>query len=72
MVTMPNLVGKNAAVAQDELKRLGLTKVQLGSQDQGDSVVILAANWTVTKQSHPAGGQITADTLIVLTCTKKA
>ncbi|MEV8510688.1 PASTA domain-containing protein [Dactylosporangium sp. NPDC051484] len=71
-VTMPNLVGKNAAVAQDELKRLGLTKVQLGSQDPGDSMVILAANWTVTKQSQPAESQVTTDTLIVLTCTKKA
>ncbi|GAA4243119.1 hypothetical protein GCM10022255_000840 [Dactylosporangium darangshiense] len=69
---MPNVVGKNAAVAMDELQRLGFTKIQLGSQDPGDTVVILAANWTVAKQSTPAGTQAPTDALIVLTCTKKA
>lgn len=68
---MPNLVDKNAAVAMDELEKLGFTKVQLGSQDEENTVVILAANWTVKKQSTAAGTQVPTDTLIVLTCTKK-
>ncbi len=29
------------------------------------------SNWTVTKQSTAAGAQMSTDTLIVLTCTKK-
>jgi beta-lactam-binding protein with PASTA domain len=69
---MPNVVKKNAAVAQDELEKLGFTKIQFGSQDAEDKVVLLVSNWTVTKQSTAAGAQVATDTLIVLTCTKKA
>ncbi|MGI5179509.1 PASTA domain-containing protein [Dactylosporangium sp. CA-152071] len=72
MVTMPDLVKKNAAIAQDELEQLGFTRIQFGSQDAEDTVVLLASNWTVTKQSTPAGTQVSTSTLIVLTCTKKA
>ncbi|MEV4509582.1 PASTA domain-containing protein [Dactylosporangium sp. NPDC049525] len=71
VLAMPDVVGKNAAVAMDELERLGFTKIQYGSQDLEDTVVIIAANWTVTKQSTPPGTQAPADALIVLTCTKK-
>jgi hypothetical protein len=71
MVAMPKLVGLNAAVARDQLDKLGFTNIQLGSQDAEDTVVILASNWTVTKQSTAAGAQVSTDTLIVLTCTKK-
>lgn len=70
-VVMPNLVGMNAAVAQDKLERLGLTNIQLGSQDENDTLVILAANWTVTKQSHKKGARVALDELVVLTCTKQ-
>ncbi|MEU4714278.1 PASTA domain-containing protein [Micromonospora purpureochromogenes] len=70
-VVMPNLVGMNAAVAQDKLQQLGLTKIQLGSQDENDTVVLLAANWTVTKQSHRKGTKVALDELVVLTCTKQ-
>jgi hypothetical protein len=72
MVTMPNLVQKNAAVADDELRKLGFTNVQYGSQDKDDKVVLLLPNWTVTKQSTKAGAQVPTDALIVLTCTKQA
>ncbi len=71
MVVMPNLLKKNAAVAQDELEKLGFKRVQFGSQDAEDTVVLVASNWTVTKQSTAAGAQMSTDTLIVLTCTKK-
>ena len=68
---MPNVVGQNAAVSADQLRRLGLTNIQYGSQDTNDTVVLLLSNWTVTKQSTAAGTKVTTDTLIVLTCTKK-
>ncbi|MEH0938699.1 PASTA domain-containing protein [Micromonospora psammae] len=69
-VAMPNLVGMNAAVAQDKLKRLGITNIKLGSGDKYDTLVILAENWTVTKQSHKRGTKVELDELVVLTCTK--
>lgn len=68
--TMPNLVGQNAAVAQDQLTKLGFKHVQLGSKDTDNRVVILPQNWTVTTQSAAAGTQVATDTLIVLGCTK--
>ncbi|RKR92677.1 PASTA domain-containing protein [Micromonospora pisi] len=70
-LTVPTLVGKNAAVADDELRKLGFTNISFGSQDKNDTVVILLTNWTVTKQSTKAGAKVAADTLIVLTCTKE-
>lgn len=70
MVQMPNVVGKNAAVAGDELERAGFTEIQYGSVDPGETV-FLPSNWRVVEQSHPAGQIISADTLIVLGCTKQ-
>lgn len=71
MATMPNLVGKNAAVASDELERLGFTNIKLGSVDKNDTLVILPENWKVAEQSHAAGQTIPTDTLLVLGCTKQ-
>jgi hypothetical protein len=70
-VTMPKVTGQNAAVADDKLRKLGFTNVTYGSQDENDTVVLLLANWTVTKQSAKAGSKVRTDTLIVLTCTKQ-
>ncbi|MER6755216.1 PASTA domain-containing protein [Micromonospora echinofusca] len=70
-VAMPNLKGMNAAVADDKLRKLGFTNVQYGSQDENDTVVLLLANWTVTKQSAKAGTKLAPDDLIVVTCTKQ-
>lgn len=71
VITMPDVTGENAAVADDRLRKLGFTNLQFGSQDKNDTLVIMLANWTVTKQSTKAGQKVAADTLIVLTCTKQ-
>ncbi|MEV0217839.1 hypothetical protein, partial [Micromonospora sp. NPDC050695] len=63
-------IGSNAAGAQDKLKRLGITNIKLGSQDEFDTLVILPENWTVKKQSQKAGAKVALDELVVLTCTK--
>ena len=68
---MPDLIGKNAAVARIELERLGFRDVRFGSQDAGDPDVVLPQNWTVTRQSAAAGAQVPTDTAIVLTCTRR-
>lgn len=70
-LVMPNVAGANAAVADDQLKKLGFTNVQFGSADPGDTFVLMRANWKVIDQSAAAGTTIPSDTLIVLTCTKK-
>jgi beta-lactam-binding protein with PASTA domain len=73
-VSMPNLVGVNAKAAQDQLGTLGISShnVTFGSADPHASVVILAANWTVTAQSVPAGTTVSASTKVVLTVVKTA
>ncbi|MET7749887.1 PASTA domain-containing protein [Micromonospora sp. NPDC005367] len=70
-ITMPNLKGENAAVADDKLRKLGFTNLQYGSADENDTLVIMLANWTVTKQSAKPGAKLNPDDLIVLTCTKQ-
>lgn len=72
LIAMPDIVGQNAAVAADQLRKLGFTEIQYGSQDTNATVVLMPANWTVTKQSAAPGAKISADTLIVLTCTKSS
>jgi beta-lactam-binding protein with PASTA domain len=69
---MPDLIGQNAAVAQDTLKRAGFTNVTLGSADPKDKLVVLPQNWKITEQSTPGGTTVQSDTLIVLTCSKKS
>lgn len=71
LVVMPNVVGKNAAVTDDELRRLGFTRVQYRSAEPGDSVGRQLADWTITKQSMVAGSKVATDTLIVLTAVKE-
>jgi beta-lactam-binding protein with PASTA domain len=70
-VTMPDLVGENASVAAEKLKKLGFTRIEYGSADDGDVVVLLPQNWTVKTQSPKAGEQVSTGDLVVLTCTKK-
>jgi beta-lactam-binding protein with PASTA domain len=68
---IPDLVGENAAIALSELEELGFTDIQLGSVDEDDTVVIMAANWEVVEQSPEAGTVLATDSTIVLQCTKQ-
>src|SRR5512138_3927794 len=54
LITVPNVVGKNAAVAGDDLKKLGFTNIDFGTVD-GRPVVVLPENWTVKTQSAQPG-----------------
>ncbi len=71
-VTVPAVAGKNAAVAEDELKRAGLTKIRFASGDREHQVVLLPQNWEVKSQSAPPGSTVDAAAVFVLTCTKIA
>lgn len=69
MITMPDVVGQNADVALDKLKKLGFTNVDLGTVD-GHEVVILPQNWVVRTQTAPPGSRMGADDKIVLGCAR--
>jgi hypothetical protein len=69
LIVVPDVVGLNAAVALDRLRRLGFRNVDLGTVD-GHEFVILPQNWTVRTQSARPGDQVTADAKIVLGCAR--
>lgn len=69
-VVMPNLVGRSAAVAGDELNKLGLIPGFVPDDPNSEPVYELTA-WIVTRQSPEAGTSTPIGTLIVLTCVKK-
>ncbi|WP_224404093.1 PASTA domain-containing protein [Pseudonocardia sp. ICBG1034] len=68
---IPDVEGKNGAIALDELERAGFTNVQAGSADEQDTVVINAANWKVVSIEPGAGETIPSDSTVVLTMTKQ-
>ena len=69
LIAMPNVVGQNADVAVDKLKKLGFTNVDLGTVD-GHRIVVLPQNWTVRQQSAAPGERLAADAKIVLGCAR--
>jgi len=73
VVAMPDLVGLNAAVAVDQLKKLGFARhrIRLSTKDEGAWFVVAPHNWTVSEQSQAPNAGITNDSVVVLTCTKQ-
>jgi PASTA domain len=69
LLTVPGVVGQNAAVAVDELRKAGFTNIDLGTVD-GRRVVLLPQNWTVKAQSAKAGSHLAPDAKIVLGCAR--
>jgi hypothetical protein len=68
-ITVPDEVGKNAAVALDELHKLGFSNVDLGTVD-GHKFVVLPQNWTVRTQSSAPGTRLAGNAKIVLGCAR--
>ena len=71
MITMINVVGQNADVAVDKLKKLGFTNIDLGTVD-GRAFVALPQNWTVKRQSAQPGESLRSDAKIVLGCARNS
>lgn len=69
-VVMPVLVGKNAAVAKDELERLGFGDDRIRLSPQGHMFVAMPSHWTVTDQSEKPGVRVDLRELVVLTVVK--
>ncbi|WP_461152323.1 PASTA domain-containing protein [Saccharopolyspora tripterygii] len=70
-VTLPEVAGKNGQIAVDELQALGLTAVTPASQDRNDAMVLLPANWTVTKLEPAAGTVVKSNSTVIVTMTKR-
>jgi beta-lactam-binding protein with PASTA domain len=71
MVTLPDVVGQNGAIARDTLTTLGLTKLDLAADaTSGHQIVLNPANWTVTKMEPKAGTQVRTNQTVVITMTK--
>jgi hypothetical protein len=68
-LTMPNVLGQNADVAQDSLHKLGFKNIDLGTVD-GHHVVVLPQNWIVKAQSAKTGSRLAPDAKIVLGCAR--
>jgi PASTA domain len=69
LLTVPDVVGQNAAVAADRLKKAGFTNVGFGTVD-GRAAVVLPENWSVKTQSAQPGDHLPADAKIVLGCAR--
>lgn len=69
-VAIPDVVGKNGAVASDELKKAGFTNVTYGSATPGVDLVLNLSNWTVKAVEPGPGTVISTDMAVVLTMTK--
>lgn len=69
-ITIPDLTGQNAKIAQDRLKALGLTNVELSSATSKYQNVWVAANWTVVSIEPAPGTTVSASDTVVLKVTK--
>jgi hypothetical protein len=69
LLRVPDVVGQNADVAQDTLRKLGFKNVDLGTVD-GHHLVVLPQNWTVRAQSAKSGSHLAPDAKIVLGCAR--
>jgi beta-lactam-binding protein with PASTA domain len=70
-ITLPDLAGTNGQAAENCLKNLGVSSVELSSGNPKYSMVIVASNWTVVS-TDPAPGSVVSDlySRVVLRVTK--
>ncbi|GAB3976917.1 hypothetical protein GCM10029978_065140 [Actinoallomurus acanthiterrae] len=69
-VTMPDLVGKNGAVAKDDLERLGFADNRIKLSPENRAFVAMPSHWTVAAQSERPGTRVSLQELIVLSVDK--
>ena len=65
-ITLPDITGVNADLAQEQLEKLGLKNVEFASANPKYSVVVLARNWTVTGMEPAAGNTVKAGDTVIL------
>jgi beta-lactam-binding protein with PASTA domain len=70
-ITIPDVTGQNAEIAQKKLEDLGLTDVSLASANPKYSMVLLAKNWTVVSVEPAPGTVVKADDPVIVKVTKE-
>lgn len=70
-ITLPDLTGQNAEIAQKKLEKLGLTDVTLASANPKYTMVLVAANWTVVSMEPPPGTVVQSNDPVVVKVTKE-
>lgn len=66
-VTIPEVYGRNGAIVVDELKKLGLTNVQLASKDVSTTSITQPQDWRAFAIEPSAGKVVSSDTRVVVT-----
>ena len=69
---MPNLVGQNLQLAQDQLQALGSYLMDQTDAAGLSRVQVLDSNWQVCSQSPAPGKTVPVDTMVVLSSVKLA
>jgi hypothetical protein len=69
-LTIPDLTGQNAKIAQNKLKSMGFTNVDLASATPKYQNVFVPANWTVVGIEPAPGTTVDAGDTVVLKVTK--
>jgi hypothetical protein len=70
VITIPDLIGQNAKIAEDQLKALGFTNVELASATPKYQNVFVPANWTVIGIEPAPGTAVNASDDVVVKVTK--
>ncbi|MYV28334.1 PASTA domain-containing protein [Rhodococcus sp. DSM 6344] len=68
-VTIPEVYGRNGAIVVDELKKLGLTNVQLASKDDSTTSISQPQDWRAFGIEPSAGTVVSSDARVVVTFT---
>jgi beta-lactam-binding protein with PASTA domain len=69
-ITIPDLTGQNAKIAEDKLEKLGLTNVDFASATSKYTMVLAPQNWTVVSTEPPAGSTVSSSDTVILKVTK--
>lgn len=69
---MPNLVGENLQLAQDQLQALGSYLMDQEDAAGLSRVQVIDSNWQVCVQSPAPGKTVPVDTMVVLSSVKLA
>jgi beta-lactam-binding protein with PASTA domain len=70
-ITIPDLTGENAKIAEDRLKGLGLTNITLSSANPKYQNVFVPANWTVVSIEPAPGSTVKSSDDVIIKVTKE-
>jgi beta-lactam-binding protein with PASTA domain len=69
-ITIPDLTGQNAKIAENKLEVLGITDVEFASATTKYQNVFSPANWTVVSIEPAPGSTVSSSDTVVLKVTK--